>query len=147
MLHIFNGEWGMEHQGHASHHMLQTELMHRRRQEQQEQPAVSGRIIMGGIIVNSDPSVEQAAAAAVEAAEAAAHRVLGARHFGQDIICSGSSISGEAQGKIIHHSLPCLHKTDPFSLDELKTKYKRASETARRWASRTILHTSNVVLH
>jgi hypothetical protein len=135
VLNIFNDEWGQEHQRRCRHHMLQTEMMHRQQQQQQQQqPVGSGsiKILMGGSIVNPDPSVEQAAAAAAAAEAVAAHRLFVTRHHGQDIICSGSSVAGEVERKSFHQPCVLSPPLRQFSLDELRAKYKRASETAWR---------------
>ncbi len=133
MLNIFNEEWGQEHQRRARHHMLQTEMMYRQ-QQQPQQPQDCGGVIMGGSVVDPDPLVEHAAAAAAAASEAAAYRVFVTRHQGQDIICSGTSITAETgRENICFYSPPAPYpQTRLFSLDEHRAKYKRASENAWR---------------
>ena len=95
----------------------------------------SHRIIMGGSIVHPDPQLHHAAAAAAAAAEAAARRIFAKRHHGQDLVCAGVPVAEtanrdtrpQATGQAAQLSPPL-----PFTLDELRVKYKQASERAWR---------------
>jgi hypothetical protein len=97
--------------------------------------AGSHRIIMGGSIVHPDPHLHHAAAAAAAAAEAAALRIFAKRHHGQDIVCVGVPVGEiaardtqpQTTGRAAQLSPP-----PPFSLEELRVKYKQASDRARR---------------
>jgi hypothetical protein len=157
VLNLFNNEWTQQQEeAHAKHFMLQMEFSYRQQQQQQQQQHLGfSRHMMGGSIVEHDPSVDNAAAASAAAASAASHRTFVTRHHGQDITCLGQSVSISAQPKpsnnlahsstdrLLQHAARSQHviaeepgadsaHLSPFSLEEHKAKYDKATERAWR---------------